>query len=109
MPLYAPGFDFWVEETEAEEMCSIGNAECTARFEKKLLGKTWKCVENCHCCVNDEEHDGCIGTGDYEEATEAFCQSIGDCGAKRNYIGKEGFYYDEDQFSCGGDDCYWEE
>ena len=88
IPRYAPGFDFWESEQDAEDMCNIGSAVCKARYEYKLVditgkggGGEWKCVENCNC-----ENEA------WAEAANAICVSLGDCGASINYIGEDGYY-----------------
>jgi len=114
-PKYAPGFDFWVGDGEAEEICSLASTQCTAKFEQGIIssiGKdSWKCVENCHCCVNGEDEDGnkysgCTGQN-YEKYKDEFCESLGDCGRKLNYLGKKGYDFDDNFLLCDGDDCYW--
>ncbi|MFH1326728.1 MAG: hypothetical protein ABIH59_01210 [archaeon] len=97
VPKYAPGFNFWggEDEEETENICSIANTECVARFEKSILdtGK-WNCVENCHCCVNDASHEKCTGE-DWIENKREICEALGDCGNKVNYIGEKGYNNDE--------------
>jgi len=111
VPNYAPGFDFWNSEGDAEEICSIASTACVAKFEKGLLGgSTWKCVENCQCCVNgqdgDNKYEGCTGES-YAGAKDEFCASLGDCGKKTNYIGIKGYNYNDQALTCDGGDCYW--
>ena len=79
IPLYAPGFDFWNIEGDAESLCSIANNICTVKYEKKI-GKDKKCVENCKC----------LGAGWLDEMN-TICNSIGDCGSNKNYLGFEGY------------------
>lgn len=80
VPLYAPGFDFWNAEGEAEELCLIASEDCVVKFEKKLLGKE-SCKENCECLDDD-----------WEEQRNNMCIALGDCGSSTNYIGVEGFH-----------------
>jgi len=113
VPNFAPGFDFYAEETSAEETCALANTECVAKFERKFWDELtkkgkWRCVENCHCCINDEEHEGCTGNG-WENYKENVCQALGDCGAKANYVGSKGYNDDEYPITCNGGDCYWVE
>ncbi len=79
VPLFAPGFDFWNAEGDAESLCSMANTECTVKYEKKL-GSEKKCVENCDC----------IGEG-WQDENNKICISLGDCGSKTNYLGIQGF------------------
>jgi len=108
LPEIPPGFDFWNAEGESEEICSLATTECVARFEKNLIdtarGAKYHCVENCHCCANDDDHDGCYGE-DYATNKETFCSSLGDCGIKVNYQGGVGYYNDEDALTCDGKAC----
>jgi hypothetical protein len=110
-PKYAPGFNFWADAKQTEEICSIASTECTAKFEKGLLASTWKCVENCNCCVNGKasdgkEYEGCTGDN-YEKQKNNFCSSLGDCGKKTNYIGAQGYNFNDKSLTCNGEKCYW--
>jgi len=98
VPLYSPGFDFWNSEGESEEMCSIASTECTAVFEKSVTGGKWDCKQNCHCCVNDDEHKGCTGS-EWPENKDELCQALGDCGKKRNFQGVKGFEFEDPSFT----------
>jgi len=112
LPKYSPGFDFWSDSTEAADLCSIASVECVAKFEKSpLFESVWDCVENCHCCVDDDNHEGCTGdeTGGLPYEIGGVCASLGDCGVKVNYQGIEGDDYDESPFTCNGDDCSFED
>ena len=79
VPLYAPGFNFWETEGDAESLCSMANTECVVKYEKKLTGSK-KCVENCECLGDS-----------WEDEKNKMCISIGDCGAKTNYLGYQGY------------------
>lgn len=87
---YTSGFDFWNSEGEAAGICKIADAECVAKFEKGLLKGTWKCVDNCECCINDDTHGGCKGD-QWVEQKQNVCTSLGDCGDKVSYIGVKGY------------------
>ena len=82
MPKYAPGFDFWNSEGDAEEICSQGNVECTVVYEKKLGGEK-KCIENCQCLCSA-----------WQEDINKMCTALGDCGSSVNFIKVKG-YHDE--------------
>ncbi len=75
-PKYSPGFS--VEENGrgegAESICSLANQKCTYIKVKKLFG-------------NQEINKECI-TNKFTEQMNDFCTSLGDCGAKANYLGK---------------------
>ncbi len=73
-----PGFEFWEPEGEADEICSIGNAQCNVIYEKSVIGGT-KCKQNCYC----------LQPG-WEEERGLICASLGDCGPKENWIGAGG-------------------
>ncbi len=79
VPLYAPGFNFWETEGDAESLCSMASTTCIVKYEKKLTGSK-KCVENCEC----------LGAG-WEKDMNNICNSIGDCGSKQNYLGFQGY------------------
>ncbi|MEK6925786.1 MAG: hypothetical protein AABW50_00760 [Nanoarchaeota archaeon] len=106
VPRYAPGFDFWKEESDATNICSIASAECVAKFEKGLLEGTWDCKENCHCCVNgkfgDKEYEGCTGST-WGNQLQNICTSLGDCGPKLNYEGAKGYGYNNSLVTVDGE------
>ncbi len=79
VPNYAPGFDFWNTEGDAQSLCSIASATCIVKYEKKI-GGDWKCVENCHCLSSS-----------WKEDMSKTCIALGDCGIKTNYLGKKGY------------------
>lgn len=85
VPKYAPGFNFW-EDGDAESLCSTADKKCTIIYEKGLLGGK-KCKENCEC--EDEDK--------WEDKMNNICKAIGDCGVKKNYLGKWG--YDSDKIA----------
>jgi len=74
-PKYAPGFS--LEENGrgdgAESICSLANQKCKYIKVKKLSGKKE---------INKE----CL-TKQFTEQMNDFCTSLGDCGAKVNYLG----------------------
>ena len=85
VPLYAPGFDFWNPDGEAEELCAIGSENCIVKFTKGILpGSDWSCKENCHCLEPE-----------WEEQRNNICIALGDCGAIENFIGVEGYHSGE--------------
>lgn len=102
VPNYAPGFNFW-EEGDAQEICPVADVSCVATFEKKLDdiigGDKWDCIDNCGCCVNDDNHEGCDGTDDWLKPKMNICTALGDCGVKYNYIGVKGFYNESEAVS----------
>jgi len=88
VPNYAPGFDFW-QEGDAQGICALANAQCQVKYEKKL-GGSWECVDNCECLK---------GGVDWEGNKIEFCQSLGDCGFKTNYLGDDGYNTQFDGFA----------
>lgn len=92
VPLFPPGFDFW-SGGDSQALCSMANAQCIVKYEKKLVGGK-KCVENCHC-LEDE----------WEDSMNEACIAIGDCGSKVNYIGVEGYYDSKALYSGAGEDA----
>ena len=79
VPLYAPGFDFWVSDGSASELCDIVSSSCVVKYEKKLTGGK-KCVENCECLLDS-----------WKTNKNKECVGIGDCGSKTNYLGFQGY------------------
>ena len=80
VPLHAPGLKFW-EEGESQGMCSQANEQCVVSYEQRgyLFPRGEDCIENCEC-LEDE----------WKQQKLQTCESIGDCGAKVNFIGVEG-------------------
>lgn len=78
IPKNTPGFNFWNSE-ETRTVCAQGNKACVVTFEKGLFGGE-KCVDNCECLEEG-----------WEKTYANLCSSIGDCGPKTNWQGKEGF------------------
>ncbi|MBS3091931.1 hypothetical protein J4466_00775 [Candidatus Pacearchaeota archaeon] len=74
VPNIAPGLEFWDLSSEAQ--CKLGSQSCVVKYEKKIIGQK-KCVENCECLTQAAKLKA-----------NQICNSLGDCGAKMNYIGK---------------------
>jgi len=79
VPSYAPGFDFWNSEGDAQGICDRSSTQCIVEYEVGLLGGR-TCVKNCECL--DKE---------WETSLEGTCLAQGDCGAKVNFVGAQGF------------------
>ena len=80
VPKYAPGFDLTqVNATEANSFCTLATTTCTVKREKDLLGKE-KIIEG----------EYCLGAT-WENNQQALCNTLGDCGVKKNYLGITGF------------------
>ena len=90
VPLYAPGFDFWNSEGDAESICSMASTQEIVTYEKGIGGK-WTCKENCEYCIDDEEHKGCEGDL-WEGEMNDLSKKLGDCGNSTNYFGIQGYY-----------------
>ena len=116
IPLVPPGFAFWTssnpyaDETSStsssaspatssnsqtpaagsgSNFCSKGNFECKVIWVKEDRFSDWECKANCECL-----------TQDFAISTNAYCRSLGDCGAHYNVIGK----FTQDGFKCETDD-----
>ncbi len=79
IPKYAPGFDFWESEEDAQDMCNIGSSICVIEYEKSLGGK-WKRVDRNECSYA------------WVESANKLCTSLGDCGISVNYYDVPGYY-----------------
>ena len=79
LPRYPPGLEHW-QESNAGQVCSLGNSRQVVHFEEGLFGDK-KCEENCE-----------VLTGEWVEEMNNICYSIGDCG---NYINVKGQYTDD--------------
>lgn len=142
VPKYAPGFDFWEDETDATSICSLANDVCIVEYYAgaaegaltSLIGNKngsigWVAAGDPRCMADCKEKGGGMGSmgfvaGKYSlEATcakecikyscvdekgklrngwmedrEDVCTALGDCGVKNNYIGKEGYFDDWEEF-----------
>ena len=119
VPLHAPGFDFWEEDTDAESMCSMASAVCVIDYEDKI-GSDPEVVRNKECydkCIDeggekDNCEKACMPACAYENSDDEWevdedkwakemnemCIALGDCGSSKNYIGKMGYYDDVNDF-----------
>jgi len=88
LPKFAPGFDFWNPESDAESLCSLGNNQCIVKFEKGLLSGEYECTENCECL-----------DGGWAEMQNRMCMALGDCGVAENYLGYSGYNQLDDLIS----------
>jgi hypothetical protein len=80
IPLNSPGLQFWNGE-ETKEVCAQANYQCKVVFEKRLFGSgDGKCISGCDCI-----------TEDWKKQRIEFCEALGDCGAKTNWIGVKGY------------------
>ena len=79
VPKFAPGFNFWDSEGDAEEICSQANAKCIVTYEKSLGGEK-ECIGGCEC-ISDS----------WESEKNEMCVALGDCGSTTNYIGVKGY------------------
>ncbi len=99
VPKYSPGFDFWEPEGTAETQCRLADDFCLVKYERPLLFGGWSCKENCWCVDDDEgKSDGKIDK-DWLNNRNQLCESIGDCGSSKNYIGEKGYNELEDLYS----------
>ncbi len=82
-PLFAPGFNFWEEESDAELLCSRANDKCTITYERKieklLGGGDDEIIRGKYCA-----------TSDWQKRRGTFSQMLGDCGNSNNYLGNFG-------------------
>jgi len=78
VPKYAPGYKFWVSGDDAGErdLCELGDSSCEENNEN-IFG--WQ--------IRDSECDS-----SWKNRKNDFCNLLGDCGVKENYIGENGFY-----------------
>lgn len=104
VPKFAPGFDFWNEENDGEDICSVADTECTVILEKGLLDQHWNCQgDTCRCCPVGM-YEGCTGEEWFSDKMN-ICTSLGDCGVKENFVRDEGYNEIEDAFTCDGGKC----
>ncbi len=106
LPKFAPGFDFFGDVGNAQQLCAQASATCQVKFVRGVSGKlagaanaiggasdVWTCSENCGCVglkKGDKYSLSQIQTN--IQGKNNMCISLGDCGVKNNYIGKNGYY-----------------
>ncbi|MCX8159067.1 MAG: hypothetical protein N3D20_02145 [Candidatus Pacearchaeota archaeon] len=76
VPKIAPGLIFW-EGAEASAVCNQANDKCVITKEKSLIKGTTESGE-------------CADRNSWIKRQLTLCQSLGDCGAKVNWIGVKG-------------------
>ena len=127
VPKFAPGFNFWEAEGDAESLCSLGNMQCFVEYEKKIgsekkVSGDWKCMEECRAdCTWDDplgicknkckddcpatcvDSEGNVKSSWIREMNE-LCSSLGDCGVSVNYLGKQGYYDDPEDLVRRGEE-----
>lgn len=81
LPNYPPGLKFW-ENGDAAPVCSLGNSKQIVTYETNFFG-TKTCVDNCD-----------VITTKWAQDMNVICNSLGDCGAKMNVVGR----YTEDGY-----------
>ncbi len=80
VPLNPPGLNFWDTSSSSDEnVCKIGDDQCETEDRnifggKSLFGGSGSCGD------------------DFSGSRNNFCMALGDCGAKENYQGEEGYY-----------------
>ena len=77
---------------EAEKICAIGNSQCIVTLQKGLFDSDWTCDEdeednNCQCLDSNSLGVKASWVAPHVEV----CKSLGDCGPKVNWFGKEGY------------------
>jgi len=75
LPDVPPGLKFW-DEGDATKICSLGNSKQTVGYETNIFG-TKKCKTNCEVLETK-----------WLEKMNGVCSSLGDCGAKNNFVGR---------------------
>lgn len=92
VPLYPPAFARdQNQEVIGGEMCTGASTACLVMEKKTGLFGDWECDENCYCDPEDDDYD------DFAKHMNEICTSIGDCGVKTNYFGKDGKYTLDDR------------
>jgi len=79
IPKNPPGLKFWQGE-ETKNICAQGSVQCIIKFEKGLFGDKEEPTENKECL-----------TQDWEKQRIEFCQALGDCGPKINWLNQKGY------------------
>lgn len=115
VPLYAPGFNFWNSEGDAESICSMASTECKVLYEKGIItmgfgseeeevvadeecedecedanGKN--CEEKCKAKCVEKDNDGkWIINKTWKEEMNFLSKKLGDCGNSLNAFGIAGY------------------
>ncbi len=78
LPKNSPGLKFW-EGADAKKVCAQASYACAVTYEKSTFANK-KCKSGCECL-----------TENWQKERQNICTSLGDCGAKINWIGDVGF------------------
>jgi hypothetical protein len=98
VPEYPPAFRRDNEKKILDgELCeNFGSTSVLVTYEKRgVLGDLFggfKCKENCYADPDSDEYDN------FAEKINQICNSLGDCGIKKNYLGVDGKYDYKDLF-----------
>ncbi|VVB78246.1 Uncharacterised protein [uncultured archaeon] len=74
LPNYPPGLKFW-DEGDASSICGLGNSVQVVNYTTNIFGAK-KCKDNCEVLETS-----------WLYKMNSVCTSLGDCGAKSNFIG----------------------
>lgn len=78
VPKNSPGIKFWGGE-EAKGICAQANTACVVTYKKGLFSDK-EVTQNADCL-----------TAAWTKERTAFCNALGDCGAKINWVGDSGY------------------
>ena len=90
-PNYAPGFDFWNTEGDAESACSLASTMCVVTYKRGYEGvfekEDWK-VKGEKTCLDDDKNV----IPSWEANMNEMCMNLGDCGSSINYLEVQGYH-----------------
>lgn len=98
LPKFAPGYDFWKEDSDAAAFCVQASAACRVKFVRGFgisggASDKWECSEGCDCVglqKGQEYNFDKITT--LVQGRNNMCLALGDCGVSTNYIKNSGYY-----------------
>jgi len=95
-PKYPAGFYEAESQGEDEKICSFGTQTCSSVWVYESTAFTfgttakWECKANCGCVTGSSPQDA-QPSMEFVKQMNDICVSLGDCGAKANYVGGGGF------------------
>ncbi len=112
VPKYSPGYDFWQAESDAVDICSLGNAQGKVFYKADNVFDTPdQNLEDCDqgCYFISDKGVWSQDAFNWVAQKNNLCINLGDCGDKNNFLDVFGFNHGEDPVTCDGDPeaCEW--
>jgi hypothetical protein len=97
IPKFTPGFDFWQNSSDNEDVCGVADRQCVVKYERgygsnllSLAKEDWNFNKNEECHPDGSGHETWL------DERNMVCMALGDCGVGIDYLDKEGYYEEDD-------------